>query len=477
MAPPQARRATFAASGSGSQAPSEGTPLFDAEASYDGSSPSSRHKLQKRKTFTEGEQMFPSRHSTWTIEDDEESMDDVSIVINLLADLSPAGVLPLSFGMIGAGFVPSVCLLLTFAAAAAYMMYLVGRTVELSGQKSFDRMWSELVGPRSAWLPSFVVFSVCFGCCLAYACMFGDLFAGCMPAFGVTMATRTVCLVALSAFPLLPLCYMKDLSALAPTSFGALIAVLYTLVMMTVRYIDGSYVEGGEFFTEAPPAAGDHMMTMGPKSLLLVNGLAVAFLCHYNGCKYYREFVNHRPDRFGSRVLLAFTVVSSMFAVAMFMGYMTFGSLSDGVILNNYASDDTLANVGRIGMGLANVFSFPLMFSGLREQALALMAFFIPGGKDTYDLVWFQNALSTVMLIIITIIAILVTDASLVVGLVGSICGSATIYVLPCVLFDRACCTHLSEDKYSLKEKVLVRTIGFVGVFLIFAGAIATLAL
>eukprot|EP00927_Polykrikos_kofoidii_P073026 TRINITY_DN690_c0_g1_i4.p1 TRINITY_DN690_c0_g1~~TRINITY_DN690_c0_g1_i4.p1 ORF type:complete len:486 (-),score=81.99 TRINITY_DN690_c0_g1_i4:66-1523(-) len=485
MAAPLSRRATFAAvpfsnSDHIDETPhTEQTPLYDAEAtSVGGNSPKSRPgRIQRRETYAFGESMFPNHKATWTIQDDEESMDDVSIVINLLADLSPAGILPLSFGMIGAGYVPALILLLVFASAAAYMMYLVGRTVELSGKKSFDAMWSDLIGPGTAWLPCFVVFLVCFGCCLAYACMFGDLFAGCMPAFGLTFASRTVCLLTLGLFPLLPLCYMKDLSALAPTSFGALVAVIYTIVMMAIRYWDGNYAEGGKYFSDVPAQDGNHMMTLGPKTLLLVNGLAVAFLCHYNGCKYYREFVNHRPDRFGGKILLAFSIVSGIFAAAMLLGYKTFGGLSDGVILNNYSSEDMLANAARVGMGLANVFSFPLMFSGLREQSLALMAFFVPSGRDTYDLVWFQNSLSTVMLTIIIIAALLITDASLVVGLVGSICGSATIYVLPCVLFDRASSIHLSDGKYSYKERVLVRFIAFMGIFLMIAGAVATLTL
>eukprot|EP00927_Polykrikos_kofoidii_P034638 TRINITY_DN29350_c0_g2_i1.p1 TRINITY_DN29350_c0_g2~~TRINITY_DN29350_c0_g2_i1.p1 ORF type:complete len:482 (+),score=53.16 TRINITY_DN29350_c0_g2_i1:181-1626(+) len=435
-------------------------------------------RCKLRKSYPAGEQRVKAKHTTWTIDDDDqESLDDVSIVINLLADLSPAGILPLSFGMVGVGFVPALVLLIVFASAAAYMMYLVGRTIELSGKKSYDRMWADLIGPGSAWLPTFVILSVCFGCCIAYACMFGDLFARCMPALGASFASRTRCLAMVSVFPLLPLCYMKDLSALAPTSVGALIAVVFTVGVMSVRCYDGSYVEGGKYYSVSPPQAGDHMLTVGPKTLLLVNALAVAFLCHYNGCKYYREYVNHRPDRFGGKVVLAFFIVSLMFAGAMLLGYMTFGTLSDGVILNNYAANDMLANVARIAMGFANMFSFPLMFSGLREQSLALLAYSCPRGQALFDAVGFQNLLSTVMLVIIMTIAVLVTDIRLVVGLVGSICGSATIYVLPCVLFDRASSRYLTPGNYNFSERLLVRSIAFVGLCLMLGGAIAAVTI
>eukprot|EP00401_Gymnodinium_catenatum_P028151 CAMPEP_0117548734 /NCGR_PEP_ID=MMETSP0784-20121206/47801_1 /TAXON_ID=39447 /ORGANISM="" /LENGTH=447 /DNA_ID=CAMNT_0005345697 /DNA_START=84 /DNA_END=1427 /DNA_ORIENTATION=+ len=420
--------------------------------------------VTKRRTFAIGENYYPNRHTTWTIDDDNESMGDVSIIVNLLADLAPAGILPLSYGMKFTGYVPSLIMLAAFASAAAYMMYLVGRTIETTSQKSYDRMWAQVVGPSTAWVPVFVVFS-----CLAYACMFGDLFAGCVP------LSRTGCILS-AALPLWPLCMLKDLSLLAPTSFGALIAVVYTIIAMGVRYFDGSYLEknlGGGGADE-----GSHLMTMGPASLQLVNGLAIAFLCHYNGSKYYREFCAHTPGKFGSRVNLAFVLVSILFALAMFLGYGTFGAASDGVVLNNYRQDDGLINIARAGMGLATMFSFPLMFSGLREQAIALLKFVSPARSAEFDYVWFQNLLSSLLLVIVIMIAIVATDASLVVGLVGSICGSATIYVLPCLLFHFANTgvlegTHL----YSSYEQVIVKAIGLVGAFLMVAGAIATVAL
>eukprot|EP00446_Apocalathium_sp_SHHI-4_P046136 CAMPEP_0177408340 /NCGR_PEP_ID=MMETSP0368-20130122/63619_1 /TAXON_ID=447022 ORGANISM="Scrippsiella hangoei-like, Strain SHHI-4" /NCGR_SAMPLE_ID=MMETSP0368 /ASSEMBLY_ACC=CAM_ASM_000363 /LENGTH=98 /DNA_ID=CAMNT_0018876957 /DNA_START=31 /DNA_END=327 /DNA_ORIENTATION=- len=65
------------------------------------------------------------------------------------------------------------------------------------------------------------------------------------------------------------------------------------------------------------------------------------------------------------------------------------------------------------------------------------------------------------MLVLITTIAILVNDASIVIGLVGSICGSATIYVLPCILYDRAMAMYMDEEgemKHP-EERYLVRMI------------------
>ncbi|CAK9003635.1 Vacuolar amino acid transporter 2 [Durusdinium trenchii] len=204
-------------------------------------------------------------------------MSDLSLVINMLADISPAGVLPLAFGMSGTGYIPSIMLLLLFGTAAAYMMFLVSRTIEIAGVKSYDRLWEKCIGRDSKWIPTVVLWLVCFGNALAYICMVGDLISMCLPGFGIHFLPRSYCIALLALFPLLPLCMLKDLSALAPTSFLALIAVLYMAIMMVIRYADGSYLPGGQY--HGFPRPSGHVANFGIASLLLVNNLSIAFLC------------------------------------------------------------------------------------------------------------------------------------------------------------------------------------------------------
>ena len=48
-------------------------------------------------------------------------------------------------------------------------------------------------------------------------------------------------------------------------------------------------------------------------------------------------------------------------------GFWTFGSAAQGLILNNYATGDPLALLARVGIGVSMVFSYPLVFTGLRD--------------------------------------------------------------------------------------------------------------
>merc|ERR1719316_2138435 len=106
---------------------------------------------------------------------------------------------------------------------------------------------------------------------------------------------------------------------------------------MVVRYMDRSYATGGKYYLQHEVETVPHTMTFGLGSLQLVNALAVTFLCHYNGCKYYREYIGHTPGGFRNVVGIGFGLTTSLFLIAMLYGYMTFGAVSNSVILNNYS--------------------------------------------------------------------------------------------------------------------------------------------
>jgi sodium-coupled neutral amino acid transporter 11 len=243
---------------------------------------------------------------------------------------------------------------------------------------------------------------------------------------------------------------------------------------MVVRCFDGSYAAGGRFFKEQPAAPAQivqqgHLWNFGIGSLVLVNALAMGFLSHYNGCKYYRELSHHTPAKLWDCTAKAMVLSSLVFAICAFAGYSTFGESSDGVILNNYAEDDQVINVARIGMGLSIIASFPLMFSGLREAVMTLLE---RTGADLV-LVWQQDLLSVVMLFMILSIALFLTDAGLVVGVVGAVCGSSIIYVIPSVLYAGAIEKFLSPDKHRMELGTL-RCLAIGGVVLGVSGVLTS---
>jgi amino acid permease len=414
----------------------------------------------------------------WTIDHDVETMSRFTFVVNMFADLCPPGMLALPSGLATTGFIPGFTMLLVFYGLCVYSMYTIGRTTEITGARDFPGQWSATFGPGTSWIPVVVVVVVCVGNCLAYSCFFADIFSRLMPSLGLAMP-RSYCLFAFTLFPLLPLCLLKNLSALSNTSTFALVAVVYTAFVMVLRALDGSYAAGGLYFADvpktlAPDVPTNHLFGFGMQSLSLVNGLAIAFLAHYNGCKYYRELERHTPKR-----LLRCTATSMGISVLLYMatmtaGFQTFGNNCDSVILANYSRNDWLLNVARLGIGLSIIASFPLMFSGLREAAIALLKQCSENASD-WDVILRQDMLSMGLLVLITFLALVMTDTGIVVGLVGAICGSTIIYIVPCSLYAKAIQTFLTEHNTS--TVVGLRLLIALGVALAVGGSYSTLFL
>lgn len=415
----------------------------------------------------------------WTIDDGNDTMSALTFVVNMFADLCPPGFLPLAFGLKATGYIPGLLMLVTFYGLCVYTMYAISKSMQLSGCKDFASQWTNAVGKGSAWFPVLAVFLVCFGCNLSYSCFFADIFAGVMPALGLRMS-RSLCLLAFTAFPTTPLCLLKNLSALSCSSGFALVAVLFTAGVMVARAADGSYARGGRFFADlkpelAPKVPDDHLYGFGLPSLALLNALAVAFLSHYNGCKYYRELAGKTPTKLVQCTATAMGICALLFATTAVAAFQTFGMNADGVILKNYSERDPMANAARLVVGLSIIASFPLMFSGLREATITLLKLMFPRSAAELDLVWMQDVVSMVLLALITCIALVVTDAGLVVGVVGAVCGSVCIYVVPCTLYAGAIKSFLSAEKFSM-EVAFLRCLTCLGVVLGAAGCYSSLA-
>jgi hypothetical protein len=192
----------------------------------------------------------------------EGEMGAYTAILNLVADLCPHGMLPVAYGMAaggGTGIAVAPALLLFFGTVSMYTMVSLGRACQATKQYSFAGVWRELVGPESAWVLELSMAVLTFGCCVFYSAFIGDLFSsllGAIPRLPGIFKKRWVDLMILSIFPILPLCLMKNLSALQFTSFGGLLSVLYTVFFVLKRSMDGSYAPGGRFFALIPMKVG-----------------------------------------------------------------------------------------------------------------------------------------------------------------------------------------------------------------------------
>jgi len=110
-------------------------------------------------------------------------------------------------------------------------------------------------------------------------------------------------------------------------------------------------------------------------------------------------------------------------------GFLTFGSASQGLILNSYATADPLAFLARLGIGMSIIFSYPLNFVGLREGILSGLGKTEEGKKTSVHV-----GLTLALMVLMNGAALFVKDLGLVVGLGGAILGSALVYIFPALM-------------------------------------------
>ena len=227
-----------------------------------------------------------------------------TLVINIIADLCPHGMMPLAFaiGQGPTGVVPAIALVGVFGFLSAYTMTVFAKLAEQTQSNSISELWGKLLSEKSRWMADAAVFSLCFGCCVFYSAFAGDIFGALTSAAGLTgtLGKRWTALGTVSLLCLLPLCLLEDISSLQFSSLLGATGILYTVLFHIIRFVDGSYVPKtgamalllSSKMQPKWPSPKFTMWSVNKGTLTLVNMLCVAFLAHYNAINYYKELGN-----------------------------------------------------------------------------------------------------------------------------------------------------------------------------------------
>jgi sodium-coupled neutral amino acid transporter 11 len=365
-------------------------------------------------------------------------------VFNLVNNVAGAGILTLSAGMAsGSGWIPAILICVGLGALSAHSFSIIGDACEMTGQEDFKGLWSKTIGESTTYLVDAMIAVMCIACCVIYSGILGDVFTPLLTIIGFPdrFNGRTSNILAITTGVLFPLSLIKDLSALAFTSILGFAAIIYTVMFIVIRALDGSYSVGsGRFAIEGilagmPSFEKSSLFNFDFSSLVLASNLGLAFIAHYNAPSYYRSLKNSNSERFRKMVNIAFVIIVTLYTVTMTAGYATFGEACQGNILLNYHPGDVLSTLGRFATGLSILFGFPLVACGARESIVGVASSFgynsLGADKNHFLLVFGIMAL-------VTSISCTVKDVSLVVGLTGAALGSLIVYVCPAILYTKA---------------------------------------
>jgi sodium-coupled neutral amino acid transporter 11 len=370
-----------------------------------------------------------------------------SSTVNLAKNIVGAGVLALasgvsSFSSSRAALPPALAIMLMLCSMSGYTFSTIARVGNAVGADSYRDTWAKVFGESTAIIPAFTVTFKTLCGALAYSIIVGDSFASIGKLVGgpALLASSNFMIVLLTIFVFLPLCLMRNLSSLAIGSVIGTAGTVYTALFMSLRAMDGSYAAGGKYHAQIaknlqPSFATAAGPVMNLNVFVLVSMLATAFLAHYNAPKFFKELAgpedgSSKLPRFNQVVIGAFGLAALLCGSIMAAGFSTFGAASQGFILNNYATADSLALLARIGISASIIFSFPLNFVGLREGVLDLLKLKARAQEDVV-----HRASTVLLLATVSTISLFLKDLGLVVAFGGAILGSGLVYIFPALMF------------------------------------------
>ena len=368
--------------------------------------------------------------------------------INLFKNIVGSGILALAAGVAAfsaspLALLPSIAILFSVGAASGYTYSTIARVGAASGASSYREVWMKVYGEKSTFLTDLTVIFMTLCAGLSYSIIIGESFASIASLAGAPAAlcSSNAWIVLLSVFVLLPLSLLRDLSSLAAGSVIGTAGTLYTALFVFLRLFDGTYKAGGKYFAAlaasaqpafAAPTAARPLLN--PSIFVLVSMLASAFLAHYNAPKFYNELApptdgSSKVAKFNKVVAGGFGAAAVIMGAVMAGGFLTFGSASNGLILNSYATADPLAFLARLGIGMSIIFSYPLNFLGLREGLLSMLGKTEAGKKAPVH--W---GVTLALMLLMNGTSLFLKDLGLVVALGGAILGSALVYIFPALM-------------------------------------------
>ncbi len=404
---------------------------------------------------------------------------------------------------------PSVAVIWIMGVANAYSFSLLGRICAITKSHTYSMAWERTVGRRYGSKYQLFVDGVVFGKAILGTWSFSIIISStCTPLYRWLLenwagmfrlgsdnsepesVSPASVLIIITIFLLLPMCLSQRLASLSVFSAIGTLGTLVTISTLILRYLDGSYLEGGKFYDDLsmhqrPKFGNDRggSAFLSFESLTLVSILSTGYIAHYNAPKYYYELKDHTTGRFNIVVTFGFLFAAITYTVVSCMGFLTFGENSMGFILDNYSYRDPLATVARFGVAVSVVFAYPLLFHGGRDGLISLVntvsttttngTAFDSNSTRIRDPTQTESNIVTVLLLsAVTALAIYVNDLTFVLSFSGATMSSLIIYIFPPFMFSslvKNCCCFVSDE--TDREVRLGYVMTFIGGILGIAGA------
>ncbi|CCU78231.1 amino acid transporter [Blumeria hordei DH14] len=365
--------------------------------------------------------------------------------MNMANSIIGAGIIGQPYAMRQAGLLAGIALLVTLTITVDWTIRLIVINSKLSGRRSFQGTVEYCFGRTGLVAISLAQWAFAFGGMVAFGIIVGDSIPhvaaavwpglGSIPILGLLTNRKAVILVFIMSISY-PLSLYRDISKLAKTSTMALISMVIILItvisqgfLVPTESRDTPSASLLTFQSSILQAIG--VISFG-QSLLFHNWnacniayVSTAFVCHHNSLLIYDSLQAPTIDRF-ALVTHYSTFISLLACLLMALaGFLTFGSLTEGNVLNNFPPDNVMVNIARLCFGLNMLTTLPLEAFVCRE---VMATYWFP---DKHFSMPFHLLSTTILIISAMTLSLLICDLGIVFELIGATSACMLAYILP----------------------------------------------
>ncbi|KGO68479.1 Amino acid transporter, transmembrane [Penicillium italicum] len=309
--------------------------------------------------------------------------------------------------------------------AVDWTIRLIVINSKLSGADSFQATMQHCFGKSGLIAISVAQWAFAFGGMVAFCIIVGDTIPHVLGAlfpslrdmsFLWLLTDRRAVIVIFVLVVSYPLSLYRDIAKLAKASALALVSMVVIVVTVITQG-----------FRVPPESRGEiksHLI-FNTGFFQAVGVISFAFVCHHNSLLIYGSLKKPTLDRF-TRVTHYSTGISLVMCLAMgIAGFLSFGSKTQGNVLNNFPSDNIVVNIARFCFGLNMLTTLPLEAFVCRS---VMTTYYFP--DEPHNTV--RHVIFTTALVVTSMVLSLITcDLGSVFELIGATSAAALAYIFP----------------------------------------------
>ncbi|KAF2995779.1 hypothetical protein E8E14_002112 [Neopestalotiopsis sp. 37M] len=349
-----------------------------------------------------------------------------SAFMNMANSIIGAGIIGQPYAFRNAGLLAGIVLLVGLTVVVDWTIRLIVVNSKLSGANSFQGTVEHCFGRSGLIAISVAQWAFAFGGMVAFGVVVGDsiphvleaVFPGLRtwPVLGLLADRRVVIAVFIMGVSY-PLTLYRDIAKLAKASTFALISMLIILVTVVVQGALVPSEDRGSFSTP--------LLTVNGGIFQAIGVISFAFVCHHNSLLIYGSLKTPTIDRFARVTHYSAGVSMAACMLVALVGFLTFGDKTQGNVLNNFASDNSMVNIARLCFGLNMLTTLPLEAFVCRE---VMLNYWFPGEPFNMNL---HLIFSSALVVSAMTVSLITCDLGVVFELVGATSACALAYILP----------------------------------------------